>query len=202
MLASWGFLSVMPQTDSNNEFDPAVVERIRGLVDPIRGQELSAVHDVLAGVSASDAIAFVGHSRGCGRMQDTFEQTPALREHVVASIFLGPHGTNFVVPGLFLVIGATEDGQSLPVMSDDAYARQAAPRWKIIVQGGNHSLFSDHKVYHLFDGEPSVTRTEQLRVVVAFTLPLLQRAFGHDEPFAAQLDTPPSASTHTVTHEL
>ncbi len=203
-LATWGFVSAMPETGTGNEEDPQITRQIRDVVDDMRGVELSGLHEaVLAGLHTTQEAAFVGHSRGCGRMQDYFRDQPAVRDMTVATIFLGPHDNERdTAPGLFLVIGATEDHQSLVGRQTPmAYSRQPAPRWKVIVQGGNHSLFCDHKIYSMFDGEPSVTRRQQLGVVLSFSLPIMQRAFGHSEPFASWLDSPEPSPLYEVEFE-
>ncbi len=201
LLASWGFVVVNPASIHTNEYDEAVIQQLYNDIAAVHDQDLSALHPALAGLSTSGEIAFMGHSRGCGRMQELFGDYPAMAGDTVASVFLGPANNDTLVPGLFMAIGATEDGQSFPFHYNGQYDRQSAPKWKVILQGGNHSLFADAKIYFSFDGVPTLTRHRQLSIVASFVIPLLQRAFGQTEPFAAWLDTPPVHPDYTVTSD-
>jgi len=202
MLASWGYVSIMPLSDHNNEYSQEVIDNLRSIIARFRGKDISAEHPALAGIVTTADIAMVGHSRGCARMQGVWDEDADVAAHGVASVFLGPADEQIVVPGLFLAIGGTEDQQSFPYNLEGAYDRQSAPRWKFMIQGGNHSLFSDHKVYSSFDGAPQIWRRQQLRVVTSFVLPLMQRAFGKAEPFADRLDNPPDDPIYVKEYEL
>ncbi len=197
LLATWGFVSVMPATEHNNEYSEEVVAQLYGLFQRFAGADLSSEHPALQGVSTTDAVGFLGHSRGCGRMQDLYMDHADVAAASTASVFLGPANTETLTPGLFLVMGATEDGQSFTWNYNDFYETEDAPKWKVVIQGGNHSLFSDAKVYHAFDGVPSLLRKEQIEIVAFFVLPLFQRAFGLDEPFSGNLDQPPVSTKYT-----
>lgn len=201
LLATWGFISVIPATDSNNDYSAEVVAQIAALVAELRGRPLDGIHDALIGAATTNELAWVGHSRGCARTQNTVDAHEELWNATVGTVFLGPHDDGTVVPGLFLVIGAGKDGQSFPGMTESAYDRQAAPRWKVWIPGANHGNFADHKVYYLFDGQPEITRHEQLGITASFLLPFMQRAFGASEAFAAQLDSPPPSPIYEVTHD-
>lgn len=202
MLASWGFVSVMPASEHNNEYDQEVINNLRSIIARFRGKDISAEHPCLAGVSTTADIAMVGHSRGCARMQGVWDEDADVAAHGLATVFLGPADENIVAPGLFMTIGGTEDQQSFPYAVQAAYDRQHAPRWKFMIQGGNHSLFSDHKVYSMFDGAAQIWRRQQLRVVTSFVLPLMQRAFGQDEPFGDRLDNPPADPIYVTEYQL
>ncbi len=201
LLATWGFVSVIPATDSNNEYSAQVVAQVSGLVAQLRGRALDGLHPALNGLSTTNELAWFGHSRGCARTQNTIDAHPDLAAATVGVAFLGPHDDATVVPGAFMVIGAGQDGQSGPAFTQDAYDRQAAPRWKVWIPGANHGNFADHKVYYSFDGQPQITRHEQLGITASFLLPFVQRAFGQSEPFAAQLDSPPASPLYDVTFE-
>lgn len=202
LLATWGFVSFMPQSDGLNEYSLDVVKALDEVITPLRGSDLSAIHPALAGVTTTADIAFVGHSRGCARMQHVLGWDGDLRDHTRATVFIGPADDGDVMPGLFLVLGAGHDGQSFAAFTEGAYDRQPPPRWKVFIPGGNHGSFCDHKVYYMFDGKPDITRHQQLRTVMGFTLPLMQRAFGQTEPFAAQLDSPPTSAIYDVEYQL
>lgn len=190
-LATWGFVSVMPAAS-----DPA---KIKPVIDQMRGIDLGTIAPQAKGVLTTSKVALVGHSKGSSRLQ-TLVADPALWSATVASVFLGPVDDGTKVPGHFMVLGATGDKQSGPAYVDAAYARQPSPKWKVTILGGNHSLFTDHKVWFgpLFDDAPTITRTDQITTVTSFVLPLLERAFGSTEHFPGQLDAPPASSLYSV----
>ncbi len=200
--ATWGFVSVMPATPHNNEYDPEAVRIVHDLLEDVQGQTLDDIHPALTGVSTTTELIMLGHSRGCARMQNVYEDHPDIEASSLASIFVGPHDEGYNTPGPFMVFGATEDYQSAAFIYNAAYNLEADPKWKIVVQGGNHGSFCDAKVYTMFDGEPSVTRRQQMQIVTSYTLPFVQRAFGQAEPFAQQLDSPPQSPLTEVEYEL
>lgn len=194
-LASWGFIAVLPATTSESE--------LAAIAPQLLGKDLGTFSALLAGVQSSEQVAFVGHSRGTARTQQLVRDA-ALTTRTVACVFLGPVDDGLVVPGLFMVIAATGDLQSNLAYVDGAYGRQSAPKWKIWVQGGNHSLFSDHKVWlgPLMDEAPTIERSAQMGVVASFVLPLMQRAFAVPESFPSQLESPPSSELYTFESAL
>jgi hypothetical protein len=198
LLATWGYVSFMTFSEQKQEYDPVITKQIYDVVSTFRGKDLSTLHPALDGLSASSKMLFVGHSRGCMRSQNVLKDFADVKADTVGSVFLGPADEDYVMPGPFLVIGASLDMDSLPYLTDVAYNRQSKPRWKVMVQGGNHGMFCDHRVYSI-DRQPTLTRRNQLGVVISFALPLIQRAFGLSEPFAAQLDNPPSSAYYTAT---
>ena len=167
----------------------------------VRGRSLAGLHPALADLSTTEQVAWIGHSRGCARTQNTVDAHADLWAATVGTVFLGPHDDQTVVPGAFLVIGAGKDGQSFPTFTHQAYDRQSAPRWKVWMPGANHGNFADHKVYYSFDRQPEITRHEQLGVTASFVLPFMQRFFGLAEPFAGQLDSPPESPSYEVSFE-
>ncbi len=193
LLATWGFITVMPATEHTNEYNSEVIEHIFSVYNQFRDKDLSSIHPALSGLHTSSDIAFIGHSRGCGRTDELFgDHGSEIAPHAKAFIFLGPAGAHSDFPGYVMVFGATEDGQSFSYEYNGAYNAASAPKWKIVIQGGNHSLFCDAKVYYGFDGIPTITRHKQHEIVMTYTLPLLQRAFGQDEPFGYILDNVPT----------
>ncbi len=199
-LATWGFLALLP--DAKVDYKASDIVKIT----PAQVATLAAAIKVarggggLPGVKAGAKVAFIGHSRGSARIQAVLAADKALAAATVASVFLGPVDDGKVVPGLFLLVAGTRDSQSPGYIHNTAYGRQKPPKWRVVVQGGNHSLFSDHKVWSGFlDQKPTVTRAQQHGVVASFTLPLLQRAFGLKQPFKAQLDSPPASKLYKVT---
>jgi dienelactone hydrolase len=201
-LASWGFVVAMVATISENENDPETISGIITRVSPLISTELSGYHSVLTNVQTDGRVAFVGHSRGCARTQATYQTNPEIEAASVATMFLGPAGADYETPGAFIVFGAELDGQSFSWDTNNAYDMQGAPRWKIWVKGGNHGLFADHKVYHMFDGTPQITRRQELMAVTRFAIPFMQRAFQMDEPFSEWLDNPPEMDYLEVTADV
>lgn len=203
-LASWGFISIMPAEDTMPSSGGYLESSkpLQTIVNTYRGQALGALHPALAGLTTTSEMALVGHSRGTARLEFLTQQDDMLHA-TLASVFLGPVDEGLeVTQGAFMTFSATNDRQSSLANSSDAYARQAAPKWHIRLQGGNHSLFTDYKTWSgaLSDLKPTITRREQFTVVAEFVLPLFQRVFKKDEPFAAWLDAPPGSPLYTVTH--
>jgi len=201
LLATWGYISLMPESESENDSPPEVHHFIYDRIEPFLHADLGEVNAVLEGLSTTAEVAMIGHSRGCARMQNTWNLDDELKGNAVASIFLGPAEDDIVAPGMFMVIGASKDGQSFSWNFNGSYNRQSAPKWKVWLEGGNHSLFGDHKVYTSFDGVPTITRAEQLQITASFVLPLLERAFSLEEHWPEMLDNPPASSIYSVTSE-
>lgn len=210
LLASWGFVSFVPQTLQNmagEEFESMLAE-LMPVIEKMRGQDLDALHPALVGVRTTPDIAFIGHSRGTGRAEEAIGADADLNAHAVGFVFLGPVDDDEKVPGHFIVFGGAKDAQSKPAIYNGIYANQDPPRYKVDFPGGNHGSFCDHKVYGyvplgmlIGDSEPLIPRSLQLQIVQRFTLPLLQRAFGLDEPFAEVLDSAPDTTEFTVTRD-
>jgi dienelactone hydrolase len=210
LLASWGFVSFMPQTQQNmagEDFRP-MLEELMPVITKMRGQDLDALHPALAGVRTTPEIAFIGHSRGTGRAEEAIGADDDLKAHAVGFVFLGPVDDDQEVPGHFIVFGGGKDAQSRPSNYNGTYDNQDPPRYKVVLPGGNHGSFCDHQVYGYVplgplvgDNEPTIPRSLQLQIVQRFTLPLLQRAFGLDEPFAEVLDAAPDTADYAVTRD-
>lgn len=210
LLATWGFVSVMPATMNNmaNEEQAALVQQVMPLVQRVRGKDLGGENAVLAGVVTTEDVAWVGHSRGTGRSEELIDADADLAAHTKGAIFLGPVDDGLPIPGLLMVFGAGHDAQSGSGNYNAPYDDHDGPKWLVFLPGGNHGSFCDDKVYGyggigaMFgDAKPDISRHRQLAVVETFGLPLMQRAFGVDEPFAAVLDTPPSDPAYTVKHQ-
>jgi hypothetical protein len=210
LLATWGFVSAMPATQMNmaGEDFSKMLEELMPVVTKLRGRALGDVHPVLAGVTTTADIAFIGHSRGTGRAEEVIGADPDIAAHTKGAVFLGPVDDGKTVPGLFLLFGGLKDAQSLPWQYNAIYAEQPGPKWYVEFKGGNHGSFCDHKVYGyggllgaFGDQKPLITRERQLFVVQTFVVPLMQRAFGLPEPFAGQLDDPPAVPECNVKHE-
>jgi dienelactone hydrolase len=208
LLATWGFVSFMPETQQNmagGDFQE-MLEELMPVIAKLRGRFLDDVHEVLAGVQTTPEIAFIGHSRGTGRAQEAIGADADLKAHAVGFIFLGPVDDGDTVPGQFMVFGGDLDSQSPPLVFNKVYKQQGPPRYKIVLPGGNHGSFCDHKVYGYLgtlagDKKPTIPRSLQLQITQRFSLPLLQRAFGMDEPFADVLDNAPGTSDFTITRD-
>ncbi|MBI5528792.1 MAG: hypothetical protein HY897_20875 [Deltaproteobacteria bacterium] len=194
-LATWGFVTVMPE-EAEESGNVKLQQFVLGFFD----KDLGAIAPVLSGLKTMDKIAHVGHSRGTGRLED-ITHTGVFSTNTVASVFLGPVDNGMEVPsGMFMVFHATGDGQSTEGKADETFNRQLPPKWKVVINGGNHSLYSDHKVWlgPLSDELPTITRTQQFRIVTSFVLPLFERAFGVTEHFPSQLDNPPQSAEYSV----
>jgi hypothetical protein len=198
LLASRGMVVLLPPSINTNSYEKDVIDKLYADIGAVRGVNLAGIHAALAGLSTTSDIAFICHSRGCGRLQELLDDRPSLKNSTRAVVFLGPVGTDDVVPGLFMAVGASLDGQSFPVYYNAQYNRQAAPKWKIVIQGGNHSLFADAKVYSSMDGIPTLTRQRQLSIVASFVVPLMERAFDLHESGPDWLDNSPAHSDYTV----
>ncbi len=195
-LASWGFLTFMPAT--------ADIKELTAIISSFINADLGSLSPVLSGVRTTDKIGFVGHSRGADRTGQVLNGSSLLSQKTVGCAFLGPVGLSYVVPGYFMTFYATEDLQSSDGYSDTYYNRQSAPKWFITINGGNHSLFTDHKVWAgaMMDGQPKISRETQFKVVTSFILPFFEKAFGVKEHFSEQLINPPQSNIYTVEKEL
>ncbi|MFA6034987.1 MAG: hypothetical protein WC889_18965, partial [Myxococcota bacterium] len=198
-LATWGFVSIMPESadenDTNNE--------LQNIVEYYLDTDLGDILPILKGVRTGSKIAHVGHSRGTARME-IITGSGLLESSTAAAVFLGPVDNGVKVPaGYFMTFHATGDLQSGEGYSEDAYGRQDAPKWFITINGGNHSLFSDHKVWlgAMSDELPTITRSQQFRIVTSFVLPMMERAFGMTEHFPGRIDSPPPSPDYTVKME-
>lgn len=195
-LASWGFVTFMPATVDMNE--------LTAIISAFINADLGSLSTILSGVRTTDKIGFVGHSRGAERTGQVLNGSSLLLQKTVGCAFLGPVGLDYVVPGFFMIFYATEDLQSSDGYSETYYRRQTAPKWYITINGGNHSLFTDHKVWAgaMMDGQPKISRETQFRVVTSFILPFFEKAFGIKEHFNEQLINPPQSNIYTVEKEL
>ena len=210
LLSTWGFVSVMPSTMMNmmNEDQEALVQQVMPLVVRVRGRDLGGEHAVLAGVQTTDQVAWVGHSRGTGRAEELIAADGDLEDDTVGGIFLGPVDDGETLPGALMVFHGGKDAQSGMANCTSPYDNSDGPKWLIDIPGGNHGSFCDHKVYGygtfgalMGDAKPTISRHRQLQIVETFAIPLMQRAFGLDQPFASVLDQPPASPDYTVRHE-
>jgi hypothetical protein len=200
LLATWGFVSVQAHSIHDDvPITDAQVSHLLEVLDTVRDADLGAAHPVLAGLSTTAEVGFVGHSRGTARTENVL--AAGLDAHTVAVVFLGVVDDGLPVTGLYLQIDGTHDRQSPGFGANQAWSRGPRPKWRVTIDGGNHSLFTDHVVWTGFlDDQPTVSRRDQQRTVTRFTLPLMQRAFGLDELFADQLDATPPIPGLTVEH--
>lgn len=209
LLATWGFLSFAPATKHNGgDYDvEEMLDQLLPVIKMMRGKALDDVHMVLQGVSTTNEIAFIGHSRGAGRIEEALEAEPELKPYTKAVIFLGPSEDDKIVPGYLMVFGGGKDKQSFSPWYNMVYEKHGPPHWLIEIAGGNHGGFCDHKVYGysnvglVQDLPPTISRHRQLEIVQMFSVPLLQRAFGLEEMFASYLDDPPKSPDYKVQFE-
>jgi dienelactone hydrolase len=180
-LATWGFIALCPVSAETADLRAILAD---ALDHPERF--LSA----LAGRSAGGTAAAVGHSKGAERASLMFKDGET---RIGAVILLGPCSADSLLPVCGMVFGATGDLQSIPIDYNYNYSVLAPPRYLIVLQGGNHSQFTDHRHWEgLAGGDlmPTMTRNRQFEIVQGFTLAFLQRTFGQEERFPQWLQNP------------
>ncbi len=205
-LATWGIISAMvyrPAPPAETEVPPETVDDLSLRFGELVGNQIGQRHPAMAGLVTSDDVAWIGHGRGAARIQVLLQGDANLRSKTRGGVFLGAIEETGQVPGLFLLVHGSRDLQSLGFLANLAWNRQEAPKWRLNITGGNHSLHTDHKVWTGFlDQQAEISRRRQLKLITTFVLPLMQRAFELDEPFAYVLDDPLRLSGTTVAREL
>lgn len=189
-LASWGFAAIIPDTSTPSEIaalanDPAAA--FGRLATP-------------PSLDVSPGVVLVGHSRGTARIEQGWSQF----EHAVGVVYLGPVNDGKVPAVPLLYFGATNDLQSVPdSYGPQVYGKHPGPKVQVVIQGGNHSGFTDHKVWEglLSDKPLEIERSRQHVIVQQFTLPFVQRFLGGPEPFANYLEAPPADPDFTFQSE-
>lgn len=189
-LASWGFAAIVPETSDPSEIaalanDPAVAF---GRLPTAPSLDLSP------------GVVLVGHSRGTGRIEQAWTQI----DHGAGVVYLGPVNDGKVPSVPLLYFGATNDLQSVPdSYAPLVYGKHPGPKVQVVIQGGNHSAFTDHKIWEGFlsDKPLEIERSRQHVIVQQFTLPFVQRFLGGPEPFAGFLDAPPADPDFTFQSE-
>ncbi len=185
-LASWGFLAAIPGSVANWDHQQIIDKGLNSPQDWL---------PELAGRGAGGSAVVFCHSMGAERTLQLLSTSAPVQ----AVVFLGPVYTTtspygqslFPVPGL--VIGGSQDGQSSASTFDGVYDQLQAPKYLANLQGGNHSQFTDDK---LWDGTPNgsdpgiLARNRQFELVQSFSLAFLQRIFGLPQPFATWLVDP------------
>lgn len=211
LLATWGFVSIMPVTIQNlvgDEYAQLIFDTAP-VIQRFLGKNLAEEHAVLAPITTTDYLFFIGHSRGTGRAEELSNVGEAgLWSETLGAIYLGPvDDAGWSVPGYLMVFGGGKDMQSGSMVYKGAYNEHTGEKWLVEIPGGNHGSFCDHKVYGygilggMGDKEPLISRHKQHVIVQKYAVPLLQRAFGLDEPFADLLDNPVSGVDYSIVHE-
>lgn len=207
LLATWGYVSIMPETVQNmaGEDYSQVILNTGPVVNRFLDRNLAEEHEVLAPITTTDQILWIGHSRGTGRAEELASVSETgLWSETVGGIYLGPvDDYGRTVNGSLIVFGGGKDSQSLTATYKAAYNEHDGPKWLVEIPGGNHGSFCDSKVYGyglgaLGDKEPTISRHRQHEIVQMFAVPFAQRVFGQDEPFADYLDDPPSDGDFTI----
>jgi dienelactone hydrolase len=192
-LATWGFVSVLPKTVVQGGHDVLhdEVTRLHDVLASLTDHVLSAHHDALTGLSVGSHLSIVAHSRGAARAGHLLADHRDLAERAVGVVWLGPVDDGHTAPLPSLHVQATNDLQANFVLGNAIYDRFDGPKWQVTIHGGNHGLFTDHKVWpgHL-DLAPTLPRQQQHDIVRTWVLPFLQRVHGLDEPFSDVLDGP------------
>jgi dienelactone hydrolase len=192
-LASWGFLVVTPVSA-----DP---DRLRDILtaaldDPAR------LWAPLAGASAAGQAVVVGHSMGSTRAGDMLARGET---RIGAVVFLGPVSQTIHDPVPGVVFGATGDMQSTASTYQAVFQALQRPRWLAVIQGGNHSQFTDAKHWEgwaFSDLVPELERNRQFELVQSLSLAFLQRHFGQVERFGQWLSDPGLPDELSLTVEL
>jgi len=177
-LATWGFISISARSQDNYY----LVALLRSLL----GKDLSSLSKHFEGVSTENKAALIAHSRGMARINEMIESDKTLKDAVAATVALGPVVDKVKsAPGMFLMITGGRDLQCSPRLADAIYEAQKPPKWRMLIKGGNHSLFTDHKIWVGLglDEPPFVSRAYQHSIVASMTLAVLQHAFYMKEPF-------------------
>jgi len=180
-LASWGYVVAAPETT-----DVPSLRQI--LTDGLTAPEHFFAS--LQGATTGTKAVIIGHSKGTERTA-LMLQAGETRVHGV--IFLGPATTvpYFPLPGL--IIGATGDLQSTPASCTTFYNQLPAPKSLAVLQGGNHSQFTDAKHWEgllLGDQNATMLRNRQFELVQSLVLAQLQRFFSQTERFPQWLADP------------
>ncbi len=186
-LATWGIVSIMPDTSDEDQIAALANTPAQAFDGPIAAPTL----DTSAGV------VMVGHSKGGDRIEKAWSQL----NNVAGIIYLAQVNSSIVYPKPIVIFGATGDRQSPPnSYATGLYNKWQSPAWKIIIQGGNHSAFTDHKVWlgWMSDDELLIERSRQFVIVQQYSLPLIQRVLGLSQPFAHYLDSPQAEADFTI----
>jgi len=185
-LASWGFLAAIPSSVASWDHQVLIDKGTKSPQDWL---------PALAGRGAGGQAVVFCHSMGAERTLQLLSTSAPVQ----AVVFLGPVYTTsspygqslFPVPGL--VIGGTQDGQSSASTFEGVYDQLSTPKYLATLQGGDHSQFTDDK---LWEGTPNGTdpgilaRNRQFELVQSLSLAFLQQAFGQPQPFSAWLTDP------------
>jgi hypothetical protein len=180
-LASWGFLVL-------NVDSTAVADIQALLTSGLQQPEL--LFSGLSGLSAGGQAVVVGHSMGSDRTGQLFD---AGEGRILAVIFLGPVSQHINYPVAGMVFGASEDRQSIQGTYENIFNELQRPRYLVVLQGGNHSQFTDDKHWEgwaIGDGQASMSRNRQFELVQSFVLAYLQHLFGQAELFPDWLQDP------------
>jgi hypothetical protein len=179
-LATWGFVSLMPDTSDPAQIAALANNPASAFDGPVAAPDLDISHGVV----------LVGHSKGTTRIEQGWAQF----KKVAGIVYLGPVNTGKVPSAPLLYFGATNDLQSVVASyAPYVYDKHPGPKIQVVIQGGNHSGFTDHKIWQgvLSDKPLEIERSRQHVLVQQFTLPFVQKYLGTDEPFADYLQTPP-----------
>ena len=192
-LATWGYLSVVPASADADE-----LRQILAVALDAPEQFFSD----LVGLTGGGSAVVVGHSMGSTRTGDMFS---AGEDRIGAVIFLGPvtQNSNYPVPGV--VFGATGDRQSGPGNYESVFEDLLQPRFLAVIQGGNHSQFTDAKHWEAWafsDDVASMARNRQFELVQSLSLAYLQHFFGQPELFPIWLSDPGLPDEIVLTSEF
>lgn len=186
-LATWGFVSLIPYTGTASDISDLANDPYAAFGGPVSAP----------GMNLDSGVVLVGHSRGTDRIEQAWGQF----NYPAVIVYLGPVNSGKLPKDVpLLIFGATGDGQSsVKGFVDPLYSEHPGPKWKIVIQGGNHSAFTDHKVWQgmLSDQPLEIERSLQMAVVQQFTLPFIQRFLGGPEAFGTYLEAPPIVIDYT-----
>ena len=189
-LASRGFMAAIPASTASYDHDTLLSAGLKSPQKWLPG---------LAGKAAGGKGVVFCHSMGAERTL----QLLSASSQVQAMVFMGPVYTTtsrygqslFPVQGL--VIGGSEDGQSGPSYYETVYEQFDSPRYTAVLQGGDHSQFTDDKHWEGTPNPAVMARNRQFELVQSLSPACLQRVYGQAEPFAAWL-TPQGVPAEVV----
>jgi hypothetical protein len=198
LLATWGIVTVSMKAEVNSEDATVLLTRLKTLVPGFINMDLGARHSAMTGVYTSDKMAYLVFGTGADSLNQAMssEGGNVLKNKAVAAIAMAPSvKLDKVGASYFMTLFGPNDKIANTTFAGTSYDNYDSPKWKVQIVGGNHSLFTDHQIYYgggyvpTNDGDPgdNIMRRDQMYDSMSMILPLLQKAFGMDEPFSDQL---------------
>jgi len=180
-LATWGYIVIAPKQTETGELTTILrlaMNNIGDLFAPLRDHQQKS------------SMVLFAHSRGADRAMEAIE-IDGFGRSVAGMVFLAPYRPLQAVALPTLLIGASEDHQSLPEYVRTLFKQQKSKSHFVFIQGGNHSQFTD--IHHWesqagLDGTPAINRNYQFTIIQAYSLAFTQRVLKQVEQFPELLD--------------